>query len=90
MAYVLIFAGIALGYLDYLGSGNLSNAGSLLSQEMFGGTSPFYKWVGAIVILGLLGYIPEVRPIAMSMLVLVILAIVLSHTAAFSNLEKAL
>lgn len=90
MAYVLILAGIALGYLDYLGSGNLTSAGSLLSQEMFKGSDPFYKWIGALILLGMLGYIPEMRPIAMSMLVLVILAIVLSHTAAVSNLEKAI
>lgn len=90
MPFALIAAGLVLAWLDYLGSANLAGAGSLLKQEVFTNQNPFYKWAGAIVIIGLIGYIPELRGFAVAMLTLVILSIALSHSGAVVNLEKAL
>ena len=90
MSYVLIAIGLMLAYLDYLGSSNLIGAGTLLGQEMFTNSDPYYKWAGAFIIIGLLGYVPEMRPVAVAMLVLVILAVALSKQGAVANLEKAL
>ena len=90
MPYILVALGIVLAYLDYLGSANLEAAGSLLKQEIFTGNDPFYKWLGALILVGLLGYIPETRPIAMAMLTLIVLAIVLAHNGAYENLIKDL
>jgi hypothetical protein len=83
MPYVLIFLGIAIAYLDYLGAANLQAAGSQLYSEMFSGNQPFYKWAGAIVIIGAIGYIPEMQPIAMGFLVLILLGLILSNRSGF-------
>lgn len=89
MPFALIGIGLALAWLDYLGTANLQGAGSLLQQEVFTGNNPFYKWAGALIIIGLIGYIPELRQFAVAMLVLVILSIALAHNGAVVNLEKA-
>lgn len=92
MPYILIAIGIILAYLDYLGSANVQAAGSLLWQESFTGSDPFYKWFGAMVIIWAIGFIPDMEPIAMGMLALVLIAIVLSKksgaAAAFESLIK--
>lgn len=90
MAYALIALGLALGYLDYEGTANVVGAGSLLKTEMFGGTTPFYKWFAALFIVALLGYIPAMRPISTAMLILIIVAVILSHNSAFASLMKGL
>lgn len=88
MAYVLIAIGICLAYLDYLGKANLKAAGSLLYQENFSGNDPFYKWVGAMVIVAAIGYIPDMEPIATGFLILIFLGIVLSNKSGFAALIK--
>ncbi len=88
VAYFLIALGGALAYLDYLGSANLIAAGSLLKQEVFTGTDPFAKWAGAIIIVAMLGYIPEMRDVSMALLVLIFLVIILDHSSGFSALIK--
>lgn len=95
MPYILIATGLMFAYLAYEGKGSLNAAGSLLEQELFTNQDPFYKWLGALIIVGLLGYIPETRPIAVAMLTLIILSIVLTKRdpnrfKAVTALEKAL
>lgn len=90
MPFALVGAGLVLAWLDYLGSANLSGAGALLSQEMFTNSDPFYKWAGAIIIIGLIGYVPGMRSISTAFLILVILSIALSKSGAVANLESAL
>lgn len=89
MPYVLIFLGAAVAYLDFLGSANVTGAGALVKTEVFTGPDPFYKWLGALILIALLGYIPELRPISTAMLTLVILAIVLAHLDSVTSLIKA-
>lgn len=90
MAYALIGIALVLAWLDYLGTANLTGAGSLLKQELFTNQTPFYKWAGAFIIIGLIGYVPELQPFATAMLVLVVVAMILAHAGPVSNLEKAL
>lgn len=89
MAFFLIGLGLLIGYLDWLGTGNIESAGSLLKSEFSGGTDPFYKWLGAILIVALLGYVPEMRPVSTGLLILITLSILLSHEGAVANLLKA-
>lgn len=79
MPYILIFLGIAIADLAWKGPDNLTGAGALLKDEMFGGSDPFYKWFGAIILLGMLGYLPAGRAASTALLVLVLLAIILSR-----------
>lgn len=94
MPYVLIFLGIVLADLAYQGADNVTQAGTLLRTEMFGGSDPFYKWLGAIILLGLLGYVQEARGLATALLILVLLAIILSKRnqglASFTTLIQDL
>ncbi len=58
MAYFLLASGVILAWLDYQGAANLRAAGSLVYDEAFGSNDPFYKWLGALVIIGLIGFVP--------------------------------
>lgn len=86
MAYFFIALGVVLIYLDYLGADHLRNGASLLYDEVWGNPDPFWKWLGAIVMIGLLGYVPEMKPVAEGMLVLVFAVIILAHSGTFHNL----
>jgi len=63
----------------------------------FTGTDNFIYWLGAILIIGALGYIPKVKPISTALLVLVIVVLFLKKGNAsglgggfFSQLTSAL
>lgn len=88
MPYFLFAIGVVAGYLDYLGFGNVKAAGTMLSAELFTHNPPFYKWLGAIMLVGLIGYIPAARPVAVGMLILILLAILLEHNNALVNALK--
>lgn len=92
MPFILLFVGIAMAYLDWMGASNLTSAGTLLKTEIFGGTNPFYKWLGAIILIGLLGYTPNGRGLANALLILIILAIILSQKNfnAFTSVVKTI
>jgi hypothetical protein len=90
MAYAILAVGALLAYLTYLGPNNLKAAGGLLKGEMFTYSDPYYKWLGAIIIVALLGYVPSLRPIAVAFLILITLSIVLSHQNSFVTLLKDL
>lgn len=90
MAFFLIALGSAIAYLDYLGTNNLVGAGSLLKSELFTDPTPFYKWLGALILIALLGYVDELRPVSQAMLILVIVSILLSHSGVVANLSKVI
>lgn len=90
MAYILIALGVMIAYLDYMGSANLKSAGNLAWKELFGDAHPFYVWIGAIAIVGVIGYVEDLRPISTAFLVLILLAIVLSHPDAWTKLIEGL
>jgi hypothetical protein len=90
MPYALIAVGLALGYLDFLGWANVQSAGTMLKREMFTNNPPFYTWLGALILIGLIGYIPSGRPIAVAFLILVMLTMLLSHNNALVDTLKAI
>lgn len=92
MPFILVFVGIALADLAWQGTPNVIQAGQLLKSEMFTGNDPFYKWLGALILLGLLGYIPAARGLSTALLILVLLAIILSNKNfnSFTTLIKDL
>lgn len=90
MPYALIALGIATGYLDFLGWPNVQSAGIMLRREFFTNDPPFYKWLGALILVGALGYIPGARPIAVAFLILIMLSILLEHNNALVDTLKAI
>ena len=90
MSYVLLAVGIAIALLAYRGSGNVKEACSLLYEEMFGAKTPFWEWCGSLIVIGSLGYIPEMEGFATAFLVLILCGIILSHKSGFKTLIEGL
>lgn len=87
-----IFIGIAavVLYLEYKGTANVKAAGSLLYDEWFG-PKPYWKWAGALMIIGAIGYLgDEGEEVATMLLVLVIVTIILAQSSGFTTLIKGL
>lgn len=90
MPYILIAIGIILAWLDYEGTGAIQQAGSLAKQELWSGNPAYWKWAGAIIIIGAIGYIPDMGGIATAMLVLVLVVMLLANNSGFAQLlQKA-
>jgi len=79
---ILVVAGV---------SGRISNGSpSLVSllKEDFTGNDPFWKWMLAILLIGSLGYVPNLRPISRGFMALVIVVFLLSNQGIFTQLQK--
>lgn len=94
MPFVLLIIGIVL-----LISGVRATQDTLFSlvKGDFTGSDNFIYWLGAILIIGAIGYIPKVKPISTALLVLVIVVLFLKKGDAtglgggfFSQFTKAL
>ena len=48
----------------------------------------FFAWAAAIVLIGAVGYIDELKPVANTMLALVIVVLLLSNNGFFAQLQK--
>lgn len=90
MAFVLVALGSVLIYLEYLGTTNIKAAGSLVKDEVWGSNDPYWKWLGAIIIIMMIGYVPGLENVATMMLVLVFVSIILAQQSGFTQLLKDL
>lgn len=84
------FAGIILivsAVRDRVTNGNPALI-DLLKAD-FTGQPNFVEWMLAIVLIGSVGYIPKMQPLARGFLVLVIIGMLLSNQGFFEQLQKA-
>ena len=94
MPFVLITAGVVL-FLTAI-NGTYQAFFSQLYQDMFGGSSSgnnstgFIYWALALVIVGLIGYIPEAKKPADFFMALVILGMILANGGFFTQLQQAI
>lgn len=51
-------------------------------------TSSYFVWAAAIILIGAVGYIDELKPVANTMLALVIVVLLLSNNGFFAQLQK--
>lgn len=67
-----------------------SGSPSLVSlvKDDFTGTNPFWKWMLAILLIGAVGYIPNLRPISRGFMALVIVLFLLSNQGLFTQLTN--
>jgi hypothetical protein len=79
---ILIVAGVR----GRITSGNPSLV-SLIKDD-FTGTDPFWKWMLAILLIGAIGYIPNLRPISRAFMGLVIVVFLLSNQGIFTQLTN--
>ena len=77
---ILVIAGLR----NRITQGNPSLV-SLLKDD-FSGNDPFWKWMLAILIIGAIGYIPNLRPISRGLMALVIIVFLLSNQGVFTQL----
>ena len=86
MPLLLIFLGVVL--LVSAVRGTTSDLFALLKGD-FAGKPNFLVWIGAILGIGAIGYIKEVRPISNALLGLLLVALFLSNKGFFANFTSA-
>lgn len=77
---------IVSGVRGRVSSGNPSLV-SLIKDD-FTGTDPFWKWMLAILLIGAIGYIPNLRPVSRAFMALVIVVFLLSNKGIFTQLQN--
>ena len=84
MAFLFIAAGIF-----FLVSGVRGQSSAALKQLKgdFVGKDSYLVWVGAILLIGAVGYVDELRPISHAFLLLVIIVLLLSNGGFFQQLQ---
>ena len=94
MPFVLLFAGILLITVAIR---NQQTAFVQLLRGDFSGQGNFMYWVVAVIMIGVIGYIPKAKPVADLFLVLLLIVLVLyrgnpnsATGGVFSQLTKAL
>jgi hypothetical protein len=83
----LLFLGFVLIMTGVNDTG--TQLGQLLVSD-FSGSGNFFYWIAAIVILGLIGYVPAFRTASRLFIGLIILVIFLSNQGIWANLTTAL
>lgn len=87
MPFVLLLLGLL--FLVVAVRGTQTDFFSLVKSE-FTGTNNFLVWVLAIVILGMIGYLKPIRPVAHAMIGLVILVMIIANKGIFANFNQAI
>lgn len=88
MPFVLLAIGLALVVAGIRGT--YTDLGRLVSHDITGMGGAFLWWIVATGMVAVLGYSPKARPMAIALLILVVLALVLSHGQALSDLSSQL
>lgn len=86
MAFVFIVAG--LFFLIAGARDKSADALALLKGDLVGGHDSYLVWVGAILLIGAVGYVDELRPISHAFLLLVIIVLLLSNGGFFAKLQE--
>ena len=86
MPYVFLAAGLALVITSIEGTYNA--LGTQLKKD-FTGKGGFQFWALAILMIGALGYVEELRPLANKLLALVLIVLFIVNKGAFTNLLDA-
>lgn len=87
MPFALLVVGITL-----LTAGVRGTQGTLFSliQGDFSGSDNFVYWFVAIILVGLLGYVPKLKYLSWAFLALILVVLLLSHNGFFGKLTSAL
>lgn len=89
MAFIGSIVGLAL-VLTVL-NGTYKDLGSALYTDLFtGGTGGFIAWVFALVVIGLIAYIPGMKKPAYVFLALVIVVMLLANQGLFAKIMSAI
>lgn len=86
MPYALILTGIVIFLATF--RGDISQLGTLLKGDILSGN--FLYWIGAVIVLGAIGYIKALKHFSDLFLVLLIVALMLSNRGFFAQFMAAL
>ena len=89
MPWAFIIVGALLCILAVKEDNSLHDFAETLSKDVSGNTG-FVKWIVAIVVIGGIGYIPELQDMSTAFLVLLIISFLLSNSGVFAKAQKAL
>lgn len=84
-----VFLGLGIFLLIVALRGQASNMASLLKSE-FTGSNGFIPWALALIILGMLGYIKQIKPITQAFMGLVLLVMLISNKGFFAQFNAAI
>lgn len=88
MPFAMILAGVLL-FMTAL-NGTYKQFGSQLYKDLFTDSPPFVYWVAALMVVGLIGYIPGAKKPADAFMALIIVAMVLKDGGLFTQIQSAL
>ena len=86
MPFALVLIGAIIAITAYNGTG--STFWQLIIKD-FTGQGSFIWWALSIFIVGAVGYVPALKTLANSLLILVVLAIILSNKGFFAQFQSA-
>lgn len=87
MPYAFLFIGLILAMVAY--KNTQKELGAQLSKDLTGPNS-FFTWIGAILIVGAIGYYAPARNVSRALLFLIIVVLLLSNQGFFPRLIEAL
>jgi uncharacterized membrane protein YgcG len=90
MPFVLIIVGIVLlvaAVRNTVAAPASPNLATLIKGD-FTGQDNFAYWLVSILVIGALGYVPELKPLSRAFLVLVIIVLFLSNGGFFSKFNQ--
>lgn len=91
MPFIFLFIGILLLVSGLRNTATVGNPNLVtLIKGDFTGTDNFIYWVIAIMVIGALGYIDELKGLSISLLVLVIIVLFLSNGGFFTKFQQAI
>jgi hypothetical protein len=87
LPFLFIIAGVVMVIASVRGT----NADLItLVKGDFTGKGNFVYWLVSILIIGAVGYIPDLKPVSRAFLVLVLVVLFLDNKGVFSNFIKAI
>lgn len=87
MPYALILIGLML---TIAGVRDKQNELFTLIRNDFSGPNSFIYWMGAIAVIGGVGYIPNLKGLSQAFMALVLLVLVIQNKGVFANFTSAL
>jgi hypothetical protein len=87
MPFLFLITGVV-----FVVSATLNTQGQLLTllRGDFTGKGNFIYWLAAILLIGAVGYIPDLKPVSRAFLVLVVIVLFINNKGVFANFIAAM
>ena len=89
MPWSFVCVGLLLCILAVKPDNSLHDFASTAYNDLSGETG-FLKWLAAIVIIGAIGYLPDMQGVSTAFLILCLIAFVVSNNGVFAKAQEAL